>query len=84
MELARLLSSAPAKILGIDKGRLEAGRCADIVVVDPGREWVVTKAAFASKSNNSPFVGRKLKGAVECTLCAGKIAYTAKNVSHKS
>jgi len=78
MELARLLSSAPAKILGIDKGKLEAGRCADIVVVDPGREWVVTKAGFASKSNNSPFLGRKLKGAVECTICAGKIAYTSK------
>ncbi|MFB3919978.1 MAG: dihydroorotase [Candidatus Velamenicoccus archaeovorus] len=83
MELARLLSSAPAKILGIDKGRLEAGRCADIVIIDPAREWVVTKAAFASKSNNSPFVGRKLKGAVECTICAGKIAYTSKNISHK-
>ncbi len=78
MELARLLSSAPAKILGIDKGKLEAGRCADIVVVDPGREWVVTKAGFASKSNNSPFLGRRLKGAVECTICAGKIAYTSK------
>lgn len=78
MELARLLSSGPARILGIDKGRLEAGRCADIVVVDPGREWVVTKAGFASKSNNSPFLGRKLKGAVEYTVCAGKIAYTSK------
>jgi dihydroorotase len=78
MELARLLSSGPAKILGIDKGKLEAGRCADIVVVDPGREWVVTKAGFASKSNNSPFLGRKLKGAVECTICAGKVAYASK------
>ena len=78
MELARLLSSGPARILGIDKGKLEAGRCADIVVVDPGREWVVTKAGFASKSNNSPFLGRKLKGAVECTICAGKIAYASK------
>lgn len=69
------LALNPAKILGIDKGTLRQGKDADIVVVSPDKEWIVQKEEFVSKSKNSPFIGRKLKGLVEYTICRGKLAY---------
>jgi len=74
-ELAKKLSLNPARILGIDKGTLTVGKDADIVIMDPDKEWVVKKEGFVSKSKNSAFLGRRMKGAVEYTICAGKIAY---------
>ena len=74
-KLAEKLALNPAKILGINKGTLSAGADADIVIVDPNREWVVEKKEFLSKSKNSPFLGRKLKGSMEYTICGGKVAY---------
>lgn len=75
MELAKKLSYNPAKILGIDKGRLREGKTADIVVVDPDRTYTVNAARFASKGKNTPFDGRKLTGAVIATLVGGRIVY---------
>jgi len=74
--LVEKMSLNPARILGLNKGRIAAGSDADIVIVDPQKEWVVTKDNFVSKSKNSAFLGRTLKGVVEYTVCAGKIAYS--------
>jgi len=76
-ELVGKMSVNPARILGIDKGSLTPGKAADIVVIDPAKEWTVEKSKFVSKSKNSPFIGMRLKGVVEYTICAGKIAYKA-------
>ena len=77
--LVRRMSLGPAKILGLDKGRLGAGCVADIVVVDPEKEWTIEKGGFVSKSRNSAFLGRKLKGVVEYTIHNGIIAYPFDN-----
>lgn len=74
-DLAKKLAFNPAKILGLNKGALGPGQDADLIIVSPEKEWVVEKKGFVSKSKNSPFIGRKLKGLVEYTICAGKIAY---------
>lgn len=74
-ELADKLSASPAKILGIDKGTLSAGGDADIVIISPDKEWVVKKEEVRSKSKNSPFINKKLKGVVEYTICGGEIVY---------
>jgi len=74
-ELVRKMSLAPAKILGIEQGTLSVGGRADIVIVNPAAEWVVEKKGIVSKSKNSPFLGRKLKGVVEYTICNGALAY---------
>jgi dihydroorotase len=74
-ELAAKLALNPAKILQINKGTLAVNSDADLLVVSPEAEWLVQKTAFVSKSKNSPFLGRRLKGAVEYTICSGKIAY---------
>lgn len=82
VELVKKMTINPAKILGINRGTLSPGRPADIIVVSKDKEWVVKKDSFHSKSKNSAFLGKTLKGVVECTILAGKIAYVNTN-SHK-
>ena len=66
------LSSAPARILGLDEhGRLEKGRPANVVVFDPVAEWTVDPMTFNSKARNTPFAGRGLKGRVVHTFFNG-------------
>jgi len=71
------MSIAPAKILGIDKGTLSPGKSADIIIVSPDKEWLVQKNNCISKSKNSPFLGKKLKGIIEYTIYKGQIVYKA-------
>ena len=80
-DLVKKLCLNPAKILGIDKGRLGIGCDADILVVSPDKEWVVKKEDFLSRSKNSAFLGRKLTGLVGYTILAGKIAYKNEDLS---
>ncbi len=75
LELARKMSYNPAKILGINKGVLKVGFLADIIVVSPDEEWGVKKEKFISKSKNSCFLGKKLKGLVDYTVYRGQVAY---------
>jgi dihydroorotase-like cyclic amidohydrolase len=53
------------------KGSLKPGMDADVVVVDPAARW--TAGPFESKSANSPFSGRKLRGRAETVIVGGKI-----------
>jgi dihydroorotase len=74
-QLVEKLTVNPARILGINKGSLGVGMDADIIIVAPNKEWIVEKKGFYSKSKNSPFLGRTLKGYVEYTICNGNIVY---------
>lgn len=76
-ELVKKISLNPANVLGIDKGTLGPGKDADIAIISADKEWVVNKVGFVSKSKNSAFIGRKLKGAVEYTIYKGKVIYKA-------
>ncbi|MFA5059430.1 MAG: dihydroorotase [Candidatus Omnitrophota bacterium] len=69
------MSLNPARIMQVDKGTLKAGADADVVIIDPNKEWIFQKEDILSKSKNSPFVGWKLKGKVETTICGGKVVY---------
>ena len=70
-----VMSAGPAKILGVQKGRLLPGYDADFALVDENREWVVDAAQFASKGKNSPFDGVRLQGKVVRTIKAGKTTW---------
>ena len=74
-ELVLRMSTQPAEILGIPAGTLSPGRPADVVIVDPQKGWEVIPEEFRSKSRNSPFIGKELKGKVVTTICCGKIVY---------
>ncbi len=70
-----LMTHAPAQILALPAGRLEAGGPADIAIFAPNAEWTVDPAAFLSRSRNTPFAGRTLRGLVKATLCDGRFAW---------
>ncbi|MCS7235438.1 MAG: amidohydrolase family protein, partial [Armatimonadota bacterium] len=69
------VTCGPARVLGLDAGRIYEGGPADLVVFDPDAEWVVRPEEFASKSRNTPFAGWTLRGKVLGTLLAGRWTY---------
>ncbi len=71
------LTSEPARILKLPKGRIAEGADADLTIFDPNRDWTVEPSAFASKSRNTPFDGWRLKGGAVATLVAGKVVWEA-------
>jgi len=71
--LIRKLSTAPAAILKYDRGTLKEGSAADIVIIDPEKKWTYTKDKIRSKSSNSPFIGREMKGAADTVMVGGRI-----------
>jgi dihydroorotase len=74
-EAVEKITVNPARILNLDKGTLTEGRDADIVIADINKEIEVTEDFFGSRSSNSPFIGRKLKGSIEKVFKAGKLVY---------
>ena len=78
LDLVKLTSYNPAKLIKIDKGSIEEGKIADITIFDPNEEYIYKKENIVSKAKNSPFIGRKLKGKVKYTIVSGKIVYQDK------
>ena len=77
MTLIRLMSTNPAKILGISGGSLEKGKPADIVIFNLNEEWTYNEDKILSKSKNTPLKNTKLKGKVKYTICEGKMVWQA-------
>lgn len=77
------LSTRPAEILGTEGGTLKQGSSADVIVIDPGKEWEYSRASVRSKSHNSPFIGWKLKAQVRDVVAAGKIILKAGELAGK-
>ena len=75
-EAVRAMSTNPAKAFGIEGGRLSVGSPANMAIIDLGRSWTVDPRQLNSKSKNSPWLGRELKGAVVKTVLAGNIVYS--------
>ncbi len=74
--LARI-TSEPARVLGIDAGRLVVGAPADLVLFDPHASVRITPAALKSQGKNTPFLGAELDGVVRLTLVEGNVVYEA-------
>ncbi|MEE9543257.1 MAG: dihydroorotase [Thermodesulfobacteriota bacterium] len=69
------MTSGPARVMGLDKGSLKVGGSADIAIIDLNSEWTVDPAKFMSRSKNTPFKGRALKGQVMKTILEGKVVF---------
>jgi len=68
------LTTGPSKILGLDdRGSLEKGKRADIVIFDPEKDIEITRNFLKSKAKNTPLFGNKLKGKVIITIKEGEV-----------
>jgi len=70
-----LLTDKPAAILGIDAGVLQAGRPADLCLIDAETEWPFDVNTMASRGRNSPFAGWALKGRASHTIVGGEVVH---------
>ncbi|MBQ8148077.1 MAG: dihydroorotase [Lachnospiraceae bacterium] len=77
MQMAEKMSWNPAKVIGIEneRGSIETGKMADIVIFNPDMEYTVDVNEFASKGKNTPYDGKVLKGRVVNTICKGKVVF---------
>ena len=73
--LVRRMSEMPARIFGLPGGSLAPGAAADVVVFDPAARWTVRPAEFFSKSRNTPFGGRELRGRADMTIVRGHVVF---------
>ena len=71
----RAMSQRPAEIFGLPAGTLRPGSPADMVLIDPAREWTVDPEEFRSKSRNCPYAGWRLRGKAVATWVAGREAF---------
>jgi len=69
------LTWEPARILGIESGRLNPGTVADICIFDPEQYWSVSEETLVSAGKNTPFLGWELKGRVSHTLLGGRLVF---------
>lgn len=67
------MSLNPARLYGINAGKLAKNEIADVVVFDEQTNWIYSKSL--SKSQNSPFLGENFHGKIALTICSGKVIY---------
>jgi dihydroorotase len=70
--LIELLSTAPAKLFGLDAGRMAVGASADLILVDDGKPWKIAGEKLAGKAGNTPFDGLPVQGRVLKTIKGGQ------------
>lgn len=65
----------PAKAFGIygRKGEIKPGFDADILLIDPSKEWEITENSLCYVNKVSAFTGMKGKGLPVCTILRGKV-----------
>jgi dihydroorotase len=80
-DLVRRMSEMPARIFNLPGGTLAPGSSADVVVLDPAAEWTVCPDEFFSRSRNTPFAGRRLRGRAETTIVRGQVVFSRREPS---
>jgi dihydroorotase len=73
LKLMELMSKNPAEFYRMQPATIAPGAVADVVIFGEDEMWTVDK--FASKAENSPFVGWELPGKIHYTICAGDVVY---------
>ena len=73
MSLLEKMTVNPARLYKFEAGELKEGGPADMVIFNP--DEIRTVESFASKAENSPFLGAQLYGKIRYTICDGKIVY---------
>ena len=74
-QLIEKMAVNPARAMRLPKGTLSLGADGDVTVLDPQWEGVIEEGMFHSKSRNTPFLGRKVRGRVAATVVGGRIVF---------
>ena len=75
-DMVRAMSYRPAELLGLkDKGVIAEGKTADFTIFDPNKEYTYLKENIVSKSKNTPWIGKQLKGQVMYTVVSGRVVF---------
>lgn len=77
-EIAEKMSGAPARILGLQGGKIEVDGVADLMIADLDEKWTIDPKNFVSKGKNNPFGGYELYGVVKYTIVDGEVKYQEK------
>jgi len=78
IDLARavaLMTARPAACFGLEAGSLRVGAPADVAVLDVEAAWTVDREAMVSRSKNTPFHGRAVRGMAVLTLLGGAVTF---------
>ena len=75
--LIHRMTVGPADAFGLPGGTLAPGSPGDVTVLDPNEAWTVDRGVFLSKSHNTPFHGRELKGRAVFTIVGGTVVWQA-------
>jgi dihydroorotase len=78
LDMLAKLTINPARLLGLDSGRLAAGAPADLVLFDLDAPWIVDGSKLRSKAKNTPFDGRPVQGHVVRTVVGGRAVFERK------
>jgi len=70
-----VITSRPARLLGVEAGTLVPGAPADLCIFDPDAPWRVQPAKLASQGHNTPFAGAELSARVRFTIVGGRIVF---------
>jgi dihydroorotase len=70
-----LMTRRPARLLNLEAGTLAAGCAADICLFDPDEVWTYEAKSGVSKSSNSPWDGKRLRGRVKTTIVDGRVVF---------
>ena len=75
LDMVRLMSYNPARLLGINRGEIREGSTADLTIFDGEKKYVYEESSIVSKSHNSPWIGKELQGKVMYTIVGGRVVY---------
>ncbi len=75
IQMAKYMSTDPAKVIKLDRGDISEGKIADIAIFNPNAEYEIHGSDFAGKSHNQPYEGMAVKGRVEYTIVDGRVVY---------
>ena len=75
IDLIDRLSTRPAQILGIEGGSLQVGSAADVVLINPQKEWNVSTDLLYSKATSTPLADMRLYSQVQMTFVDGVITH---------
>ncbi|MDK0691639.1 amidohydrolase family protein [Clostridium perfringens] len=74
-KLSQLMSGNAAKLLNLNKGKLQPGFLGDLVLIDLNKKRIFKEEDIVSRSKNTPFNGMEFYGDVVVTIKNGKIVY---------